>query len=206
MRKGVVDLAIYEGREKELAMGQIAVLTGCGAWLLLATFFKMPVSTTHSIVGATIGSVFVPFTPNYKITSHWPFCRYSLLLKGTDGIRWSKVTKICEYSKIPTQTIQLPHGLCRQSSRAACRPSSSYSSIMPYCAGSVSLEGAIKWVNDESLPFQSRPLHCGLLLLPFLYFLCISVNVFAITFEGSHCNIEQSKTLGKSIVIFQILA
>uniref|UniRef100_A0A915PBL4 Phosphate transporter n=1 Tax=Meloidogyne floridensis TaxID=298350 RepID=A0A915PBL4_9BILA len=102
MRKGVVDLAIYEGREKELVLGQIAVLTGCGAWLLIATFFKMPVSTTHSIVGATIG--------------------YSILLHGTDGIRWSK----------------------------------------------------------------NRPLHCGLILLPFLYFLCISVNVFAVTFEGSH--------------------
>lgn len=135
MRKGVVDLAIYEGREKELVLGQIAVLTGCGAWLLIATFFKMPVSTTHSIVGATIG--------------------YSILLHGTDGIRWSKVTKI-------------------------------FASwfVSPILSGCVS--SLFFLFIDHAVLRRNRPLHCGLILLPFLYFLCISVNVFAVTFEGSH--------------------
>lgn len=135
MRKGVIDLSIYEGHEKELALGQIAVLTGCGAWLLLATFFKMPVSTTHSIVGATIG--------------------YSLLLHGTEGIRWSKVTKI-------------------------------FASwfVSPILSGCVST--LFYLFIDHAVLRRSRPFHCGLLLLPLLYFLCISVNLFAITYEGSH--------------------
>uniref|UniRef100_A0A1I8ATL3 Phosphate transporter n=1 Tax=Steinernema glaseri TaxID=37863 RepID=A0A1I8ATL3_9BILA len=134
MRKGVIDLSVYENNEKELMLGQISVLAGCGAWLLIATFLKLPVSTTHSIVGATLG--------------------YSLLLHGTNGIRWSKITKI-------------------------------FASwfVSPVLSGIVSIIFFL--IIDHCVLRRNRPLNCGLVLLPILYFACVAVNIFAIVYEGS---------------------
>jgi sodium-dependent phosphate transporter len=134
MRKGVIDLSVYQGKEHELMLGQLSVLTGCGAWLLIATAFKLPVSTTHSIVGSTIG--------------------YSLLLHGTQGIHWSKITNIF-MSWI----------------------------LSPVLSGIVSILFYI--FLSHAVLRRAHPLKCGLMLLPFLYFLCISVNIFAIVYDGT---------------------
>ncbi|CAB3366699.1 Hypothetical predicted protein [Cloeon dipterum] len=74
MRKGILDVDQYHGHEKELMMGCLSALAGSAVWLIVATYFKLPISGTHSIVGATVG--------------------FSLVARGTGGISWSKLLTI----------------------------------------------------------------------------------------------------------------
>lgn len=55
MRKGILDLSVYEDAERELMLGCIASLGGSAICMLLATFLRLPISATHSIVGSTAG-------------------------------------------------------------------------------------------------------------------------------------------------------
>ncbi|KAJ8311756.1 hypothetical protein KUTeg_011111 [Tegillarca granosa] len=71
IRKGIIDVEIYSnGSEVLLMTGNLSALSASCIWLLLATFLRLPVSGTHSIVGATIG--------------------FSLVLKGVNGVNWPK--------------------------------------------------------------------------------------------------------------------
>uniref|UniRef100_A0A915C5X8 Phosphate transporter n=1 Tax=Parascaris univalens TaxID=6257 RepID=A0A915C5X8_PARUN len=74
MRRGVVDVKLFDHQPKVLFLGQLAILGGCSAWLLIATFAHLPVSTTHSITGATVG--------------------FGLVAMGGKGIHWMKIVSI----------------------------------------------------------------------------------------------------------------
>ncbi|CAH0722518.1 unnamed protein product, partial [Brenthis ino] len=75
MRKGILDVSLYaDGGEKLLAAGCLAALIAGAIWLILATALRLPVSGTHSVVGATVG--------------------FTLTAKGPIGVRWSTLGAI----------------------------------------------------------------------------------------------------------------
>ncbi|KAM3178074.1 hypothetical protein ACTXT7_003266 [Hymenolepis weldensis] len=77
VRGGIIDLTRFnetEGGPLRLMQGQVSSLIGSTVWMMIATFLKMPVSATHSIVGATAG--------------------FGLVLFGLQGINWGGILKI----------------------------------------------------------------------------------------------------------------
>lgn len=55
IRSGIVDAEAFKAVPELLVFGMIAALLAAGTWLLVASHYGWPVSTTHSIVGAIIG-------------------------------------------------------------------------------------------------------------------------------------------------------
>jgi len=55
IRKGIIDANLIAGSPELLIYGMLAALLAAGIWLLIATRYGLPVSTTHSIVGAIVG-------------------------------------------------------------------------------------------------------------------------------------------------------
>jgi len=59
IRKGIADYQCFEDNPPVLMFGCLCALLSIGIWLFVASYFEMPVSTTHSAVGAMIGMTFI---------------------------------------------------------------------------------------------------------------------------------------------------
>ena len=55
VRSGIVNTQAFTHDPRVLAHGMICAMLAAAVWLNLASYFGMPVSTTHSIVGAVVG-------------------------------------------------------------------------------------------------------------------------------------------------------
>jgi PiT family inorganic phosphate transporter len=55
IRKGIIDATYYIDQPELLVFGMTAALLAAGTWLIIASYYGWPVSTTHSIVGAIVG-------------------------------------------------------------------------------------------------------------------------------------------------------
>ncbi len=73
VRKGIVETSAFPGF-RLLMLGMLGSLIAAGIWLHLCTLLGLPVSTTHSIVGA--------------------ICGFALVQVGISGLHWSKVAVI----------------------------------------------------------------------------------------------------------------
>ncbi|XP_044053887.1 sodium-dependent phosphate transporter 2 isoform X1 [Siniperca chuatsi] len=74
IRKGIIDVNLYNETVPILMAGEVSAMVGSAVWQLIASFLKLPVSGTHCIVGATIG--------------------FSMVAIGTRGVQWMQLVKI----------------------------------------------------------------------------------------------------------------
>ena len=74
VRKGIIDVGAFTDEPMVLAHGMVCALLAAAIWLNLASYVGMPVSTTHSIVGAIVG--------------------FGILQVGFDNVHWGKLGQI----------------------------------------------------------------------------------------------------------------
>ncbi|MHC4193558.1 MAG: inorganic phosphate transporter [Planctomycetota bacterium] len=74
VRKGIVNTQAFTHDPRVLAHGMVCALLAAAVWLNLASYFGMPVSTTHSVVGAIVG--------------------FGILEAGLGHIQWDTISQI----------------------------------------------------------------------------------------------------------------
>ena len=74
IRSGILNMEVYEDQQEVLAFGMLVALVNASFWLILATAYGLPVSTTHTIIAAIVG--------------------FSVAANGWESIMWGSLSKI----------------------------------------------------------------------------------------------------------------
>ena len=70
IRSKIIDVHCLANTPDVFIYGMLAALLAAGSWLIIATYYGWPVSTTHSIVGAVVGFGVIVLNPN---VIHWSY-------------------------------------------------------------------------------------------------------------------------------------
>jgi PiT family inorganic phosphate transporter len=74
VESGLIQLDLFSHEPTSLILGMCGALLGASIWLQVASYFGLPVSTTHAIIGAILG--------------------FGALLGGFGAIRWDEISSI----------------------------------------------------------------------------------------------------------------
>lgn len=74
IQTGIVSPAHYANEPLTLVYGMLSSLLAAGVWLQIASYFGLPVSTTHTIIGAVVG--------------------FGIATLGVDAVNWSTISAI----------------------------------------------------------------------------------------------------------------
>ena len=74
VQSGIINGDIFAAEPRLYVVGMLGALLSCGIWLQVASYFGLPVSTTHSIIGAVVG--------------------FGAIVGGFDAVDWSQVGSI----------------------------------------------------------------------------------------------------------------
>nr|CAK6928607.1 unnamed protein product [Fasciola hepatica] len=141
LRKGIVDIQLFSGLENgaaTLMAGQVAALGGSCIWLLVATFLRLPVSGTHSIVGATVG--------------------FSLVIFGVKAIQWMGLVRIvASWFISPVLSGLISVGIFYIIHFLVLTKEESYEPGLRVLPG---FYGAVVFVNAFSIVYGAPPMSC----------------------------------------------
>lgn len=73
IKKGIIDAKVINDKDT-LIIGMISTLLAASIWITIATWKAMPISTSHSIIGALVG--------------------FGLIAEGLDVVHWGKVGQV----------------------------------------------------------------------------------------------------------------